>query len=87
MTTKIIPIPMKKDHKRRMPDERIAIQAKVSRPADVVLVTAFKAKLGKMKVEESGVLLDLVAAYMECVKRDKGALPQPPFVLNTGPRD
>ncbi len=78
---------MKKDTKRQMPDERPSIQAKVSRPADVALVNAFKTKLSKMKVEESGVLVDLVAAYMECVKRDKGALPQPPFELRTGPRD
>ena len=53
----------------------------------MALVKSFKAKLSKMKVEESGVILDLVAAYMDCVKRDKGALPQPPFVLTTGPRD
>lgn len=87
MTTKIVSMTVKKVHKRRMSDKRPSIQAKVSRPEDVLLVKAFKAKLAKMKVEEAGVVLALARAYMECVKRDKGALPQPPFVLHTGPRD
>lgn len=77
----------KKSHKRRMPDDRLSIQVKASRkrPQDIELVKAFKAELAAMHVEESPVMLDLVAAYLDCVKREK-VLPRPPFVLESAPR-
>lgn len=69
-----------------MPDERPALQAKGTTPEARELILWMKAKLKKMNVEEQSVILDLARAFRDCVKRDKGVLPEPPYELRSGPR-